>query len=177
MAGNLCNKTPSGYSNKRAVLVILSMQSLVSIEQQNPGGPVTFWWPVWGQRLPKQPKLLYCSLTAKMCAKPNMTKMTKTALSRVSQQELCAGVFCVFHQGPGTLSSLPQLIPARLGPRSLAQLPKGSGRVPLVQGASQRVYKAQESLSVPRDVPRRSTWSDPPSAHRNCAQDENTLET
>ena len=31
----------SGYSNKRAVLVIISMQSLVSIEQQSPRRPVT----------------------------------------------------------------------------------------------------------------------------------------
>ena len=52
--------------------------------------------------------------------------------------------------------SLLQLIPARLMPRSLAQLPRGSGRVPSIQGASQKSYKAQESFSVPRDVPR---WS------------------
>ena len=36
VAGNLCNKCPSGYSNKTAVKVILSMRSLVSIEQQSP---------------------------------------------------------------------------------------------------------------------------------------------
>ena len=39
VAGNLYNKCPSGYSNKRAVLVILSMRSLVSIEQQSPRRP------------------------------------------------------------------------------------------------------------------------------------------
>ena len=39
VTGNLCNKCPSGYSNKRAVLVILSMRSLVSIEQQSPRRP------------------------------------------------------------------------------------------------------------------------------------------
>ena len=57
--------------------------------------------------------------------------------------------------------SLPQLNPARSGPRSLAQLPRGPGRVPIVQGAqeaSQRSYRVQESFSVPRDVPRWSTW-------------------
>ena len=67
--------------------------------------------------------------------------------------------------------SLLQLIPARSGPRSLAQLPRGSGRVPSIQGASQRSYKAQESFSVPRDVPRWSPGHDAPSALRNCAQD------
>ena len=39
VAENLCNKCPSGYSNKTAVKVILSMQSLVSIEQQSPRRP------------------------------------------------------------------------------------------------------------------------------------------
>ena len=39
VAGNLCNKCPSSYSNKTAVKVILSMQSLVSIEQQSPRRP------------------------------------------------------------------------------------------------------------------------------------------
>ena len=39
VAGNLCNKCQSGYSNKTAVKVILSMRSLVSIEQQSPRRP------------------------------------------------------------------------------------------------------------------------------------------
>ena len=39
VAGNLCNKSPSSYSNKTAVKVILSMRSLVSIEQQSPRRP------------------------------------------------------------------------------------------------------------------------------------------
>ena len=39
VAGNLCNKCLSGYSNKTAIKVILSMRSLVSIEQQSPRRP------------------------------------------------------------------------------------------------------------------------------------------
>ena len=39
VAGNLCNKCPNGYSNKTAVKVILSVRSLVSIEQQSPRRP------------------------------------------------------------------------------------------------------------------------------------------
>ena len=39
VAGNLCNKCPSSYSNKTPVKVILSMRSLVSIEQQSPRRP------------------------------------------------------------------------------------------------------------------------------------------
>ena len=39
VAGNLCNKCLSGYSNKTAFKVILSMRSLVSIEQQSPRRP------------------------------------------------------------------------------------------------------------------------------------------
>ena len=59
VAGNLCNKCPSGYSNKTAVKVILSMRSLVSIKQQSPRRPcdilvanvglkpMTFMWALW----------------------------------------------------------------------------------------------------------------------------------
>ena len=39
VAGNLCNKCLSGYSNKTAVKVILSMRFLVSIKQQSPRRP------------------------------------------------------------------------------------------------------------------------------------------
>ena len=39
VAGYLCNKCPSSYLNKTAVKVILSMRSLVSIEQQSPRRP------------------------------------------------------------------------------------------------------------------------------------------
>ena len=44
VAGNLGNKCPSGYSNETAVKVILSMRSLVSIEQQSPRRPCDIYW-------------------------------------------------------------------------------------------------------------------------------------
>ena len=50
---------------------------------------------------------------------------------------------------PGLL----QLTPARPGPRSLAQLPRGPGRVPVIQGASQRSYRAQEPWQCPGMCP------------------------
>ena len=103
------------------------------------------------------------------CAKP---KNEKNSTFRVSQQSsrqgVCQSVLCVpecfsSHSRPRqaqepcpAFPSLLQLIPARSGPRSLAQLPRGSGRVPSIQGAAQRSYKAKETFSVPRDVPR---WS------------------
>ena len=139
------------------------MQSLVSIEQQSPRRPCDIWWPMWGQRLPKLLKLpklqnvTFYPKCAKKCAK---LKMTKTALSGVSHQSSCQGVcqsvLCVPEcfasqsrpvqaQRPcPAFSSLLQLTLARSGPRSLAQLPRGPGRVPIVQGASQRSYRAQE---------------------------------
>ena len=49
--------------------------------------------------------------------------------------------------------SLLQLTPARPGPRSLAQLPRGPGTVPIVQGASQRSYRAQEPWQCPGMCP------------------------
>ena len=53
VAGNLCNKCPSGYSNKTAVKVILSMRSLVSIEQQSPRRPCDNTNPRVGGRCAK----------------------------------------------------------------------------------------------------------------------------
>ena len=141
---------------------------------------------MWGQRLPKVLKLSKLQNVPKLPKLPKNVqslKITKTALSGLANKapvKECVRVFCECcwwytaktrprqAQEPcPAFSSFPQLIPARPGPRSLVQLPRGSGRVPSVQGASQRSYKAQESFSVPRDVPR---WS-PALALRNCAQE------
>ena len=151
------------------------MRSLVYIEQQSPRRPCDILAPNMGPEIAKTAKLLKlpfypkCAKTAKKCAKLKKSKNhQKTALSGLANkvpEGVCVRVFCVYQSvnpglsGPGALSNLPsllQLIPARSGPRSLAQLPRGSGRVPSIQAASQRSYKAQESFSVPRDVPR---WS------------------
>ena len=149
VAGNLCNKCPSGYSNKTAVKVILSMRSLVSIKQQSTRRPCDILVANVGPEVAKTAKTAKC---VKKCAK---LKMFKTALLGVSQQrsvsECCARQFRpVQAQRPcPALSSLLQLTPARPGPRSLAQLPRGPGRVPIVQGASQRSYRAQEPWQCP----------------------------
>ena len=110
-----------------------------------------------------------CQNCQKMCKAQKVTKSPKTALPGLSQEfwqecvSECSVSARVSTQGPDRPSSLVQpspsllqLTPARSGPRSLAQLPKGPGRVPSIQGASQRSYKAQESFSVPRDVSRPS---------------------
>ena len=159
VAGNLCNKCPSGYSHKTAVKVILSMRSLVSIKQQSPRRPCDILVANVGSEVAKTAKTAKC---VKKCAK---LKMFKTALSGVSQQSSCQGVcqsvLCVSEcctsqprpiqaQRPcPAFPSLLQLIPARSGPRSLAQLPRGPGRVPIIQGASQRSYRAQEPWQCP----------------------------
>ena len=155
MAGNLYNKCPSGYSNKTAVKVILSMQSLVSIKQQSPRRPCDILVVSVGPEVTK---------TAKTEKKlPNVSKnvqsskCSKSALSGASQPSSCQGVCqSVVPASPGLFRprglaqpcpafiSLLQLTPARSGPRSLAQLPRGPGRVPIIQGASQRSYRAQE---------------------------------
>ena len=157
VAGNLCNKCPSGYSNKTAVKVILSMRSLVSIKQQSPRRPCDILVANVGPEVAKTAKTAKTAKCVKKCAK---LKMFKTALSGVSQQSSCQGVcqsvLCVSEcctsqsrpvqaQRPcPAFPSLLQLTPARPGPRSLAQLPRGPGRVPIIQGASQRSYRAQE---------------------------------
>ena len=58
---------------KTAVIVTFSCAiSGFTSNSRAPGGPVTFWWPMWGQRLPKLqnvPIWLKCAKTAKKCAK------------------------------------------------------------------------------------------------------------
>ena len=49
--------------------------------------------------------------------------------------------------------SLLQLTPAKPGPRSLAQLSRGPGRVPIIQGASHRSYRTQEPWQCPGMCP------------------------
>ena len=136
---------------------------------------MTFWWPMWGQRLPKLPKL------------PNVpknvqsSKCSKTALSGVSQQRsvsvCCASQFRpVQAQRPcPALSSLPQPSPAD------SSQPRAQEPCPAVQRPRESAYRSGSfpeklqgpgALTVPRDVPRRSTWPYPSLAHRNCAQAE-----
>ena len=118
---------------------------------------------MWGQRLPKLPKLPKLPNVSKNV---QSSKCSKTALSGVSQQSSCQGVCqSVVPASPGlfrprglvqpcpAFPSLLQLTPARPGPRSLAQLPRGPGRVPIIQGASQRSYRAQEPWQCPGMCP------------------------
>ena len=71
VAGNLCNKCPSGYSNKTAVKVILSMRSLVSIEQQSPRRPCDILVANVGPEVAKTAKTAKCVIK---CAKLKMFK-------------------------------------------------------------------------------------------------------
>ena len=127
-AGSLCNKCPSGYSNKTAVKVILSMRSLVFIKQQSPRRPCDILVANVGPEVAKTAKTAKTVKTAKCVKKCAKLKMFKTALSGVSQQSSCQGVcqsvLCVSEcctsqsrpvqaQGPcPALSSLPQPSPA-----------------------------------------------------------------
>ena len=90
-----------------------------------------------------------------MCKAQKVLKSPKTALLGLASKVpeiVCVRVFCEWQsvnprpkqaQEPcPAFPSLLQLTPARSGPRSLAQLPKGSGKVSSIQGASQRSYKA-----------------------------------
>ena len=72
VVGNLCNKCPSGYLNKTAVKVILSMRSLVSIEQQRPRRPCDILVANVGREVAKTAKTAKTVKTAKCvkkCAK------------------------------------------------------------------------------------------------------------
>ena len=148
------------------------------MEQESPRRPCDILVANVGPQVAKTAKTAKC---VKKCAK---LKMFKTALSGVSQQSSYQGVCqsvlrvsecCTSQSRPvqaqrpcPAFPSLLQLTPARPGPRSLAELPRGLGRVLIIEGALQ----GPEDLTVPRDVPRRITWPYPPPAHRNCAQAE-----
>ena len=135
------------------------MRSLVSIKQQSPRRPCDILVANVGPEVAKTAKTAKTTKCVKKCAK---LKMIKTALSDVSQQSswkgVCQSVLCVSEcfanqsrpvqaQRPCPALAFPsllQLTPARPGPRRLAQLSRGPGRVPIIQGASQRSYRVQE---------------------------------
>ena len=77
--------------------------------------------------------------------------------------------------GPEALSSLPQPFPADFSharaqePCQAAQRPRESA---YHSGSFPEKLQGPGALTVPGDVPRRSTWPYPPPAHRNCAQAE-----
>ena len=164
VAGNLCNKCPSGYSNKTAVKVILSMWSLVSIKQQSPSRPCDILVANVGPEVAKTAKTV--QMCQKMCKAQNVQKQYFQGLANKVPVKECARVLCVcqtvvpasprpvqVQRSCPAFPSLLQLIPTRSGPRSLAQLPRGPGRVPIIQGAFQRSYRAQEPWQYPGMCP------------------------
>ena len=77
VAGNLCNKCPSSYSNKTAVQVILSMQSLVSIKQQSPRRPCDILVANVGPEVAKTAKNCQnYQMCQKMCKAQNVQNST-----------------------------------------------------------------------------------------------------
>ena len=133
---------------------------------------MTFWWPMWSQRLPKLPKL---PNVPKMCKAQNVQKQH---FQRLANKGVCQ---CVVPASSGlfrprglaqpcsAFPNLLQLTPARPGPRSLAQRPRESA---YRSGSFPEKLQGPGVLKVPRDVPRRSTWPYPFPVHRNCAQAE-----
>ena len=126
------------------------------LNSRAPGGPVTFWWPMWGQRLPKLPKLPNVSKNVQSlkCSKPHFQGLANKGVCQ-SVVPASSGLFRPrgLAKPCPAFPSLLQLTPARPGPRSLAQLPRGPGRVPIIQGASQRSYRAQEPWQCPGMCP------------------------
>ena len=112
VTGNLCNKCPSGYSNKTAVKVILSMQSLVSIKQQSPRMPSDILVANVDPEVTKTAKTAKCvkNVQSSKCSKQHFqglaNKVPVMECVRVLYQPVQA---C---SGPEALSSLPQPSPA-----------------------------------------------------------------
>ena len=131
ITGKLCNKCPKQQVEQNCS----SSDSFNAISgftsnSRAPGGPVTFWCPMWGQTLLKLqtvktakcvilPKM--CQNCQKMCKAQKVQKSPKTALSglankvperSVSECFVSARVSIQAQAGPGALSSLPQPSPA-----------------------------------------------------------------
>ena len=129
ITGKLCNKC----LNRQVIQNCSSSDSFNAIsgftlKSRAPGDPVTFWHPLWGQRLLKLQKLSKlqnvplcpkCAKTVKKCAKLNQ-KSPKTALSglankvskrSVSECSVNARVSIQTQTGSGALSNLPQPSP------------------------------------------------------------------
>ena len=168
MAGNLCNKCPSGYSNKTAVKVILSMWSLVSIKQQSPRRPCDILVANVGPEVAKTAKTAKTAKCVKKCAK---LKMFKTALSGVSQQRSvpeCSVCVRVLYK-PVQACSGPEALPSHVQPSpafsSWLQPGQGPGALPSCPEAQGECLSFRE---LPREVTEpRSLYS-----AQGCAQEE-----
>ena len=118
---NICgNKNAqSGYSNKTAVKVILSMRSLVSIKQQSPRRPCDILVANVGPEVAKTAKTAKTEKCVKKCAKLKMFKTStfrecsQSVLSRSVSECFASQSRPVQAQRPcPALSSLPQPSPA-----------------------------------------------------------------
>ena len=139
---------------------------------------MTFWWPMWGQRLPKLPKLPKLPNVPKNV---QSSKCSKQHFQGLVNKGVCQ---CVVPASSGlfrprdlvqpcpAFPSLLQLTPARPGPRSLASAAQRPRESAYHSGSFPEKLQGPGALTVPRDVPRRSTWPYPSPAHRNCAQAE-----
>ena len=128
-----------------------------------PGGPVTFWWPMWGQRLPKLQNVPIWQnvpkLPKKMCKAQKVPKSPKTALSGLSQEfwkecvPECSVSARVSIQGPDRPRSLVQ---PSLAFSSWLQPGQGPGALPSCP-------KAQGECLASRELPREVTRPRSPS--------------
>ena len=140
---------------------------------------MTFWWPMWGQRLPKLlklPKLPKLQNVSKNVQSSKCPKQHFRGLANKVPVKECARVLCQPVQacsGPEALSSLPQPSPADTS-QAKAQEPCPAAQRPregaYCSGSFPEKLQGPGALTVPRGVPRRSTWPYSPPAHRNCAQ-------
>ena len=126
------------------------MRSLVSIKQQSPRRPCDILVANVGPEVAKTAKT---AKTFKCVKNVQSSKCSKQHFQGLANKGVCQSVVPASSglfrprglvQPCPAFPSLLQLTPARPGPRSLAQLPRGPGRVPIIQGAFQRSYRAQE---------------------------------
>ena len=162
------------------------MWSLVSIKQQSPRRPVIFWWPMWGQRLQKLPKLLKLPKLQNVSKNVQSSKWPKQHFQGLANKvpiKECARVFCVCQSvlpASTDLFSPRGLVQPSPTFSSSFQPGQGPGALlccPEVQGECLSFRELLREVTGPRSLDSAQGCAQvkprpcAPSAHRNCAQD------
>ena len=140
-----------------------------------PGGPVTFWWPMWGQRLPKLQNVPIWQNVPKLPKNVQSSKsfkITKNSTSRIKPgilKGVCARVFCEcqsVHPRPRQAQEPCPAFPTFSSWLQLGQGPGALSSCPKAQG------ECLASRELPREVTRPRNPSQCPGMSSGQAQEK-----
>ena len=142
-----------------------------------PGGPVTFWWPMWGQRLPKLQNVPIWQNVPKLPKNVQSSKsfkITKNSILRVKPgilEGICLRVFCECQsdhprprQAQEPCRAFPSWLQPGQGPVALPSCPKAQGKCLASRELPREVTNPGVLLSAQGCVqvkPRKNCYSSP----------------